>query len=364
MVEQNNAGTYTQIVYDPLGEKFGLMNAQTLKKAFAPLPDGGIAAYTSSGLAYYRHPDWLGSSRLASTQTRTIYSDTAYAPFGEPYAQSGTADPSFTGQNQDTASNLYDFLYREHSPIQGRWISPDPAGLAAVSLTDPQSWNRYAYVRNSPLFLVDQWGLCDEQDEPGASSDTSVEVIGHPPCFYVDDGALFNPGIPLIFGEGITGGSVHPSGGSGVPTIGPAPEPQKSTCVVRDPIFSGLEYTGKAGPEVQLGPLTAGLSFYDNFTTGQGGAKGELNLGVLSIEGNVPTPPGGSLTGNQGTQWTISFFGFQKNLTTGGPWEFSPSQTFGKLGLQVLFGGEVSLNTKTMNQQAKANEACIAKGGG
>src|SRR5271170_8123954 len=34
MVEQNNAGNYTQIVYDPLGEKFGLMNAQTLKKAF------------------------------------------------------------------------------------------------------------------------------------------------------------------------------------------------------------------------------------------------------------------------------------------------------------------------------------------
>jgi RHS repeat-associated protein len=159
MVEQNNAGAFTQIVYDPLGEKFALMNAQTLTKAFAPLPDGGIAAYTSTGLAYYRHPDWLGSSRLASTPTQTVYSDTAYAPFGEPYAQSGTADPSFTGQNQDTASNLYDFLYREHSPIQGRWISPDPAGLAAINPTDPQSWNRYAYVRNSPLVSVDVAGL-------------------------------------------------------------------------------------------------------------------------------------------------------------------------------------------------------------
>lgn len=165
MVEQNNGGAYTQIVYGPLGKKFALMNAQTLKKAFAPLPDGGIAAYTSSGLAYYRHPDWLGSSRLASTPTRTIYSDTAYAPFGEPYAQSGTADPSFTGQNQDTASNLYDFLYREHSSIQGRWISPDPAGLAAASVTDPQSWNRYAYVRNRPLSFVDPLGLwCVWQD--------------------------------------------------------------------------------------------------------------------------------------------------------------------------------------------------------
>src|ERR1700722_349688 len=159
MVEQNNAGACTQIVYGPLGEKFGLMNGQTLNKAFAPLPDGGIAAYTASGLGYYRHPDWLGSSRLASTPTQTIYSDTAYAPFGEPYAQLGTADPSFTGQNQDTASNLYDFLFREDSPIQGRWISPDPAGLAAVSITDPQSWNRYAYVRDSPLIFIDSLGL-------------------------------------------------------------------------------------------------------------------------------------------------------------------------------------------------------------
>jgi hypothetical protein len=70
------------------------------------------------------------------------------------------------------------------------------------------------------------------------------------------------------------------------------------------------------------------------------------------------------LTGNQPTQWTISILGFQKNLTTGSPWQFSPSQTFGKWGLQVFVGGEVNLNTQTMNQQAKANEACIASGGG
>ncbi|MGB8524841.1 MAG: RHS repeat-associated core domain-containing protein [Candidatus Acidiferrales bacterium] len=217
MVEQNNAGTYTQIVYDPLGEKFGLMNAQTLQKAFAPLPDGGIAAYTSSGLAYYRHPDWLGSSRLASTTTQGIYSDTAYAPFGEPYAQSGTADPSFTGQNQDTASNLYDFLFREDSSIQGRWISPDPAGLAAVNLTDPQSWNRYAYVRNSPGLLVDPLGLDD-------CDPTVIIPPGYPPpiCVTSDQGCVITAcgggggrkaGFPLIFGQGITGGSVYPSGG-------------------------------------------------------------------------------------------------------------------------------------------------------
>lgn len=159
IVEQSVGGVSTQTVYDPMGEKFALMNAQTLQKAFAPLPDGGIAAYTSSGLTYYRHPDWLGSSRLASTPNRTIYADVAYAPFGESYAPSGATDLSFTGQNQDAIPGLYDFLYREQSPIQGRWISPDPAGRSAVILTDPQSFNRYAYVRNSGLLLVDALGL-------------------------------------------------------------------------------------------------------------------------------------------------------------------------------------------------------------
>ena len=71
------------------------MNGQTLSKAFVPLPGGGTAVYTSSGLAYYRHSDWLGSSRFASTPSRTMYSDVAYAPFGETYAQAGTTDPSF-----------------------------------------------------------------------------------------------------------------------------------------------------------------------------------------------------------------------------------------------------------------------------
>jgi RHS repeat-associated protein len=69
-----------------------------------------------------------------------------------PYASSGSTDPAFTGQRQDTVSGLYDFPAREYS-IQGRWPSSDPAGLAAVDPTKPQSCNRYAYVTNNPMKL-------------------------------------------------------------------------------------------------------------------------------------------------------------------------------------------------------------------
>jgi RHS repeat-associated protein len=53
---------------------------------------------------------------------------------------------------------MHDFQDRRYMPVQGRWLSPDPAGLAAVDPSSPQSWNRYAYVNNNPLALVDPFG--------------------------------------------------------------------------------------------------------------------------------------------------------------------------------------------------------------
>ena len=162
-VEQYNGSAYTEIVYGPAGNKMALMSGQTVTKVFTPLSAGATAVYTSSGLSYYRHPDWLGSSRVASNTSRTLYYDGAYAPFGENYAETGTTDRNFTGQNQDltpaSTGDLYDFLHREYHKIQGRWVSPDPAGLAAANPNNPQSWNRYAYVLNNPLTLVDPTGF-------------------------------------------------------------------------------------------------------------------------------------------------------------------------------------------------------------
>jgi RHS repeat-associated protein len=175
MVEQSVSGSNSQIVYSPAGAKLALMKGATLTKAFIPLIGGDTAVYTSSGLAYYRHADDLGSSRFASTPSQTLYSDTAYSPFGEPYASSGAIDNSFTGQNQDTAAGLYDFLYREYDPNQSRWTSPDPAGLASVDPTNPQSWNRYVYALNNPLASVDALGLqCVWDDGSFDSSDDAA----------------------------------------------------------------------------------------------------------------------------------------------------------------------------------------------
>ncbi|MGB8539932.1 MAG: RHS repeat-associated core domain-containing protein, partial [Acidobacteriaceae bacterium] len=290
MVEQGTSSSYQQIVYDPLGEKFALMNGQNLTKAFAPLPDGGIAAYTSSGLAYYRHPDWLGSSRLASTPARGLYADTAYAPFGEQYAQSGTADPSFTGQNQDTASNLFDFLYREQSPIQGRWISPDPAGAAAVDPTNPQSWNRYGYVRNSALFLVDPLGLCEDPGvticvttnlpyptDPSGGGNSGNGNNGFAGGGNPSGGHVFSPNLPPV-------GTLRGGGGTG----------------------NGLPKCSSLGP---LGWLAAGLSSASQLT-GTGyvlGIQGSLLAATgVGAEGAGSKALVSDPAGNVGVATTVS----------------------------------------------------------
>ena len=210
--DANGNSGHVQIVYDALGNKLALMNGTSaLVKAFAPLPGGGTAVYNASGLQYYRHPDWLGSSRFSSTPSRTMYNDLAYAPFGEQYAAAGTTgitNVSFAGNNQDTTTNLYDAANREYE-ILGRWPSPDPAGSAAANPANPQSWNRYAYVLNNPLIFTDPTGLdtypCPTQSDPYRVC-TTVTVTG-------DGGGGDGGGW-----DGWTGGS---GGGSGGGSSGP-----------------------------------------------------------------------------------------------------------------------------------------------
>ena len=118
--------------------------------------------------------------RLSTTlNNRSVDYDRSFAPFGEVYKNFGsTANNNFTGDTQDTIAGTYDTPHRELNPSQGRWLSPDPAGLQAVNPSNPQSWNRYAYVLNNPLSNIDPSGLAclwddgsfDSADDPETGS--------------------------------------------------------------------------------------------------------------------------------------------------------------------------------------------------
>lgn len=159
-IEIGSGTAYNQILYSPVG-KLGIMNGQASKSIYLPLPGGASVNY-AAGSKFIRHSDWLGAARLITQYgNRANQYDSAFAPFGENYAGLGTSQLDFTGQTQDTTPGLYDFTYREYSPVQSRWITPDPSGTDAVDSTNPQSWNRYAYLKNNPLGGTDSLGLDD-----------------------------------------------------------------------------------------------------------------------------------------------------------------------------------------------------------
>ena len=228
MVEKGLGSTYTQFVYNPDGTNLAVYSGG-LTKGTISLPGGSTAVYNASGLNFIRHKDWLGSSRLATTWAHAVYAKEAYAPFGETYNEAGTADRSFTGQDQNVVTNsggtgVYDYLFRKYDPSAGRWLSPDPYGWGAVSLHRPQSLNRYAYVQNGPLTLIDPDGTsigCDDEDGcdsgdgdlgegdiPGfspAPPDPGPTPPWDTPALDPDPGAFFDGGAGLSYDNGYRG---------------------------------------------------------------------------------------------------------------------------------------------------------------
>jgi RHS repeat-associated protein len=64
---------------------------------------------------------------------------------------------SWGGAAQRESGNYYT-LNRYYPANLGRWLSPDPSNLG-VDFWLPQTWNRYSYVLNNPLTLVDRNGI-------------------------------------------------------------------------------------------------------------------------------------------------------------------------------------------------------------
>ena len=121
--------------------------------------DGARTARRNSGGVYYYFADHLGTSReiVQSGSTTPCY-DADFTPYGAEMVCTNTCQQNykFTGKERDTESGLDNFSARYDASGAARFMSPDPLG---GHQEDPQTLNKYVYVRNSPLGLTDPTGL-------------------------------------------------------------------------------------------------------------------------------------------------------------------------------------------------------------
>lgn len=115
----------------------------------------------------YLHRDYQGSVVAVSNEAGTVLERYAYDAFGKRRYPNGAADPldairanftdrGYTNHEHLDALGLINMNGRFYDPALGRFMSADPIIQAPDNL---QSYNRYSYVMNNPLTLVDPSGF-------------------------------------------------------------------------------------------------------------------------------------------------------------------------------------------------------------
>ena len=104
------------------------------------------------------------SVRLTTDANGNVTGRQGHLPFGEDFGESGAQEKHhFTGYERDTESGSDYGINRQYSLNSGRFLRPDPV---EGSKDNPQSLNRYSYVKNDPVNAVDPLGLEAWQKKP------------------------------------------------------------------------------------------------------------------------------------------------------------------------------------------------------
>lgn len=212
------------------------------------------------------HNDWLGSERVRTDINGAVWESCTDSPYGDALncgAAPYDASPyHFAGMYRDDETGFYHTLNRYYNPRLGSWMSPDPAGLAAADLSNPQSLNRYAYVLNNPINFVDPFGLdmcaLDGRSADGCAIPCDDPFVTPDPETCSGGGGGFPFPIPVGGGGGggggISGGGPNPATGKPSP---PLSEQLPPGVVIRPPglwtLFLPIDEGCEFGACVPLG---------------------------------------------------------------------------------------------------------------
>jgi len=171
-------------------------------------------------------PDHLGSPRIILDQTGSLANVRRhdYLPFGEElfagsggrtatqgYASSDGVRQQFTSKERDAETGLDYFNARYYGSVQGRFTGADPL-LASGRASAPQSWNRYSYVLNNPMSLMDPSGLADNDPQKKKKKEPAPKPAPLPKVTVTTttaadakNGTVVRANYPLANGRKVTG---------------------------------------------------------------------------------------------------------------------------------------------------------------
>jgi RHS repeat-associated protein len=160
-----------------------------------------VARRNASGSVYYYAGDFLGSARAMVTSSGAKCYDADFYPFGGERSVTNTCPQNykFTGKERDSETGNDYFGARYYASNFGRpdaftetgrsvlsesdrFLSPDwsaiPAPVPYANLTNPQTLNLYAIVRNNPETFADFDGHCGPDNDPKTCKDNATTANG------------------------------------------------------------------------------------------------------------------------------------------------------------------------------------------
>jgi RHS repeat-associated protein len=226
-----------------------------------------LVATLAGGSVTYHHPDHL-SNRAETGASGNPVRSFGHFPFGETWYETGTPDKwKFTSYENDSSpgeSGLNYAQFRYQSAGLGRFTSAD---RMAGSLDAPQSLNRYSYVLNDPVNLLDPLGLGSEQGDCADGSLPVRENGGRLVC------VIFLPGEdPSGFGGG---------GGNKKPAKKPCPSNLKNFFDTLGAIFKDM--SNQTGVDARF---FAALSSYESGWLGTHAQDLQNPFGLTNAGGN------------------------------------------------------------------------------
>ena len=214
-----NVSGYTVNIYTPSGLKLATYTVGPSVNDY----NGQATPFMASGII--TSDQYFGSRRLALMDQ--LGSVGTYFPWGENKGSTNPQDTwSFATYWQDSVSGLDYANNRYYSNAYGRFMTPDPFTNGG-RLSEPQSWNRYAYAGADPVNHLDPSGLDFiwapiPDDGGGADGGNCDPSQGPGPC---GGNACVEPyGFTPMPGPGcsVTGGDYGP------PVAQPTPSPVPS----------------------------------------------------------------------------------------------------------------------------------------